>query len=64
MRGDSLDNRDIQVFGREDYHYIVVSASPTGNRPDAAVWYSPACGMTRLEIAAELQRLARMVADQ
>ena len=57
----SLDDREMHVFAREDYHYILVSASPLGDRRDAAVWYSPACGMTGSEIAAEMRCMADLV---
>lgn len=57
----TLDNRPVQVFRREDYSYLVVSASPVGDRPHAEVWVSPDSVMSRGEIAAELRRLADFV---
>lgn len=57
----TLDNRPVQVFRKEDYSYLVVSASPCGERAHAEVWVSPASTMSRGEIAAELRRLANFV---
>lgn len=60
----TLDNRPVQVFCKEDYSYLVVSASPCGGREHAEVWVSPDCVMSRNEIAAELRRLAEFVLSE
>lgn len=58
----TMDDRTVKVWRKEDYSYIAVSASPSGEeRAHAEVWVSPASTMTTDEIAAELRRLADFV---
>ena len=60
-----MDNRQVQVWRKEDYSYIAVSASPLSDeRPHAEIWVSPVSTMSRQEIAAELRRLATFVESQ